>query len=166
MSYLMHFNPNHDKIGRFTFSRYHNPDGTLNERGLKREAEKAEKKDAKWAKRNYNRLYKKAYKPAKKEMTAYVRKELNPKYAEQLSKGKVSKSYMNEYNRKLASLMNQNVDDLPEAPSGKVVRFVAKRGDIGVHMALADKDYDINQVKNGIYGGGRVAYRKTQVDMM
>lgn len=166
MSELYHFNPYHDKIGRFTFSRYRNPDGSLNERGLQREARKLEKKDTRWAKRNYNKLYKKAYKPAKKELNQYVKRELNPKYSQQLRSGKISKSFMNEYNRKLVELMNQNVNNLPTAPSGRVVKFIAKRGELGAHMALADAGYNMNQFRSGIYGSGRVAYRKTHIDMV
>lgn len=48
--------------------------------------------------------------------------------------------------------------------TGKVVRFVAKRGEIGVFMALADQGYNMNQLKNGIYDSGKVAYRSTVVD--
>ena len=50
------------------------------------------------------------------------------------------------------------------APSGKVVKWVAKRGDVGVHMALADEGYDMNQVKRGVYGSGRIAYKKDSVN--
>jgi len=46
----------------------------------------------------------------------------------------------------------------------QVVRFVAKRGEIGVFMALADQGYNMNQLKNGIYESGKVAYRKTVVN--
>jgi hypothetical protein len=31
-------------------------------------------------------------------------------------------------------------------------------------MALADQGYNMNQLKNGIYESGKVAYRKTVVD--
>ena len=59
----------------------------------------------------------------------------------------------------MAELMNKNVGTL-ESPSGKIVQFVAKRGEKGVHLALADKGYDMSQVKNGIWKNGRVAYKK------
>lgn len=65
----------------------------------------------------------------------------------------------------MAELMNQSARDIT-APSGKVIRFVAKRGDVGVHMALADSSYDINQLKNGIWSSGRVAYKKKNIDMV
>ena len=59
--------------------------------------------------------------------------------------------------------MNEQVSNL-KSPSGKVVRFVAKRGEVGVFIALADQGYNMNLVKNGIYKSGKVAYRKTVVD--
>lgn len=168
MSELMHFNIHHDpKTGQFTFStKYKNADGSLTPLGQQRAIQKIENKDNKWAKRNYDRLYKKAYRPVKKDIKKFVKNELNPKYAQQLSKGKISKSYMNEYNRRLAELMNQNISVLPAAPSGRVIKFIAKRGDIGVHMALADANYDISKLKSGVYGSGKIAYRNKNVDMV
>ena len=139
--------------------RYQNPDGSLTAAGKKR----IEQRDAKWAKKNCNKIYKKAYGSSKKEMDRYAKQQLNPKYRAALKSGTKSKSYAIEYNRKLAELMNTSVKDL-HAPSGRVVKFVAKRGEIGVHMALADEHYDMSQLKNGIYGSGKVAYRKNTVD--
>jgi hypothetical protein len=55
--------------------------------------------------------------------------------------------------------MNAKVTDIT-APSGKVLRYVAKRGEVGVHIALADQGYNMQQVRNGIHASGRVAYRK------
>lgn len=141
--------------------RYQNADGSLTEAGKKR----LDKKDSKWAHKNYDKIYKKAYTRSEKEMKEYTKSELNPKYYEQVKKtGKISKSYINEYNRKLAELMNQNINDIT-APSGKVVQFIAKRGEMGVHMALADKGYDLTEFKNGIWGSGKVAYKKKIVDV-
>lgn len=65
----------------------------------------------------------------------------------------------------MADLMNKSIKDVT-APSGKVVQFVAKRGEIGVHMALADEGYNMDQLKNGIWSSGRVAYKKKNVDMV
>ena len=48
MNELTHFNPNHDKLGRFSFSKFNSPE---------RQAARADKKDQRWARRNYNRLY-------------------------------------------------------------------------------------------------------------
>ena len=133
-------------------------------RKAKRQADKIQRKDVRWANRNYKRIYGKAYKSVRPEMNAYMRSELNPKYREQIQKRKVGLSYANEYNRKLAQLMNTRVTDI-KAPSGKVVQFIAKRGEIGVHMALADAGYDMSQVKNGVYSSGKIAYRKKTVDI-
>jgi hypothetical protein len=71
-------------------------------------------------------------------------------------------TFVNQYNQKLAQLMNERVGNI-QAPSGKVLRYVAKRGEIGVHTALADQGYNMDQVAKGIYGSGRIAYRKDTV---
>ena len=134
--------------------RYQNKDGTLTPAGRKRQA-RLEKKDAKWAKNNYDKIYNKTYKSSKKELDRYVKNELN-------KSGKVGKHLVTAYNKKLAELMNKNVSDI-ESPSGRVVQFVAKRGELGVHMALADKGYDMNQLKNGVYSSGKIAYKKDTV---
>lgn len=60
--------------------------------------------------------------------------------------------------------MNSASEDI-KAPSGRTVRFVAKRGEMGVHLALADQGYNMNQLKNGVWGDGRIAYKKQSVDM-
>ena len=158
--YLIHFNKNHDKkSGRFTFGDG-DGDGQLSER----QRQRIEEKDNRWAKRNYEKLMNKAYKPVRREMKKYVQKELNPKYRDQVRSGRISRSYMNEYNRKLAELMNMNTSSLT-APSGRVVQFIAKRGDLGVHMALADPGYDMSEFRRGVYSTGRVAYKKNHVNM-
>ena len=46
------------------------------------------------------------------------------------------------------------------APSGRVVSFVAKLGEISVFMALSNSGYDPNQYKQGVYSSGRIAYKK------
>ena len=51
------------------------------------------------------------------------------------------------------------------SPSGKVVEWVSKRGQIGVHMALADQGYDMGQLKNGVWADGRIGYKSKKVDM-
>ena len=145
--------------------RFQNADGTLTEAGRAHYAKKAEKKDAKWAKRNYNRIYNKAYNASKREMDRYDRKELQKAQPKYLTNGQISKTYMAEYNKKLASLMNEKVSDIT-APSGRTVQFIAKRGELGVHLALANADYDMGQFKNGVYGSGKVAYKTKNVNMV
>ena len=77
--------------------------------------------------------------------------------------GKLSATTINSYNKKMESLMNDKISGLT-SPSGKIVKFVARRGEIGVFMALADQGYNMNQLKNGIYDSGKIAYKKTVVD--
>lgn len=134
--------------------RYQNPDGSLTAAGKRRQA-KIEQKDSQWAKKNYDKIYNKAYKSSKKELTRYVDNELS-------KSGKVGKNLVNDYNKKLAELMNKSANEV-QAPSGRVVQWVAKRGEVGVHMALTDKGYDMSQLKNGVYSSGKIAYKKKNV---
>lgn len=156
-NYLEH----HGILGmKWGIRRYQNEDGSLTEAGRRR----LEKKDVKWAKKNYNKIYNETYKRSKSELSDFMKNDLNPRYSEQLKTGKVGRTYINEYNRKLAQLMNKNVSDIA-SPSGRTVQFVAKRGDVGVHMALADRGYDMSQLKNGVYGSGRIAYKQKTVNV-
>lgn len=139
--------------------RYQNPDGSLTELGKKR----LDKKDSKWSKKNYNKIYNQTYKTVKKEMGAYERNDLGRRMPMRNRDGSLSKQYVNEYNRKLAELMNRNVADI-EAPSGRVVKWIAKRGEVGVYMALTDRSYDIGQLERGVWDDGRVAYKKDVLD--
>lgn len=123
--------------------------------------EALEKKDSKWIDKKGNKIANKAFKKSEKEMNAYA-KELAKDSRSVNKNGKPSAFYVNNYNRHLAETMNRNVEDTP-SPSGKVVRFVAKRGELGVHTALADPGYDMSQVKNGVWAGGRVGYKKDKV---
>ena len=138
--------------------RYQNEDGSLTKAGKKH----YEKLDAKWAKRNSDKITKKTQKKIKKELKAF-NKELSkqPNYLN--ADGQVSKATINAYNRRMAQLMNQSVGDIA-SPSGRVVRFVANRGTVGVQMALADREYDISKLKNGVWSGGRVAYRSQELN--
>ena len=135
--------------------RYQNEDGSLTEAGRRR----LERKDQRWVRRKAAKIEKKARKASEKEMKAYMKRELDPKYAGK-TKGA---NYVNEWNRKFAEVMNSKVADI-RSPSGKVLQFVAKRGTIGVHMALATPNYDFSKFKNGIWESGRVAYKSNTVD--
>ena len=139
--------------------RYQNPDGTLTEMGRKR----LEKKDVKWAKRNYNKIMSKTRKSINKDLREYEKQILSQSES-YTSRGKISSTAINAYNRRMAELMNREVA-LLSAPSGRAIRFGAKRGEVGVHLALADRDYDMEQLKNGVWTSGRIAYKKKLVNM-
>ena len=136
--------------------RYQNPDGTLTSAG-KRHAKRVERKDNKWASEGKGaKITEKARKAATREAESYARSVAG---SPRTSSGRVSMTFINSYNQKLAQLMNERVGDIP-APSGKVLRYVAKRGEIGVHTALADQGYNMNQVSRGVHASGRIAYRQ------
>ena len=142
--------------------RFQNKDGTLTAAGKVRYSDHLTKKDNKWIKKNTAKITAKARKKSERELMKYAKELMKDPKAINKS-GKLSAATINSYNKKMASLMNEQVSNL-KTPSGKVVRFVAKRGEVGVFMALADQGYNMNQVKNGIYESGKVAYRKTVVD--
>lgn len=152
--YLAH----HGILGqRWGVRRFQNPDGSLTEAGRRR----LEKKDAKWARKNYEKAYKKSYKQIRKPLNKAdreIRKQVQVRNVD----GSLSRSYINAFNRKFADLMNETESSLV-APSGRVIRWVAKRGELGVQMALASSDYDMSQVKSGIWAGGRVGYSKRKI---
>ena len=135
--------------------RYQNPDGSLTAAGRKR----LEKADQRWAKKKTDKITAKAKKASQRELNAYGNDLLKLPGAFK-SNGKLSAQTINAYNKKMAELMSQKVSDI-RAPSGRVVSFVAKRGELGVFMALSNSGYDPNQYKQGIYSDGRMAYRKT-----
>ena len=139
--------------------RYQNPDGTLTEMGRKR----LEKKDVKWAKSNYKKIMSKTRKSINKDLREYEKQILSQPES-YTSRGEISSTAINAYNRRMAELMNREVA-LLSAPSGRAVKFVAKRGEVGVHLALADRDYDMEQLKNGVWTSGRIAYKKRLVNM-
>lgn len=131
--------------------RYQNPDGTLTPAGKKH----LERKDLRWAKRNEKAITAKTKLKIAGDLWKYETFELS-------RSGKKGKHYINAKNQKMAELMNKKVGEIT-SPSGRVVQFVAKRGQEGVYMALADKGYDMRQVKTGVYGSGRIAYKKDKV---
>jgi len=120
------------------------------------------RKDTKWVKKNTDKITEKARNKSSKDLMKYANELMKDPRAVNKS-GKLSAATINSYNQKMASLMSEKVSDL-KSPSGKVVRFVAKRGEVGVFMALADQGYNMNQLKNGIYDSGKVAYRNTVID--
>lgn len=140
--------------------RYQNPDGSLTDAGRRR----LTKKDQKWARKNSDKITKKTKKSVQRELNAYSNELLKLPGARNAN-GKLSAQTINAYNKKMAELMSQKTSNL-KAPSGRVVSFVAKRGEIGVFMALSEYGYDPNQFKNGVYSSGREAYRKTYANKM
>jgi hypothetical protein len=120
------------------------------------------RKDDRWVKRNSDKITRTATKKTSKAMSRYA-KELMKDPNAVTKAGKLSSSTINAYNRKLATLMNEQVANV-QSPSGKVVRFVAKRGEIGVMMGLADHGYNMDRIKNGVYASGRVAYKQDVLD--
>ena len=114
------------------------------------------RKDNKWADKKGAKVYKKNKKSVSKEMKNFVKKEWNPEFSK--NKKLSSKSILS-YNNKLANLLNSKVNDSKlRSPSGKVLRFVAKRGEIGVFTAYGDAGYDMKRIKNGVFTSGKVGY--------
>lgn len=140
---------------RWGVRRYQNPDGSLTEKGKAR----LEKKDNDWIDKRSAKITEKAQKKSAKELDQYAKVLLQTPGAFNKN-GKLSAAAITAYNQKMSELMSQKVSDL-RTPSGKVVKFVAKRGEIGVMMALADAGYDMDQLKKGVWASGRVAYKKT-----
>lgn len=148
-TYLVHHGI---KGQRWGVRRYQNEDGTLTTAGIRR----YQRLDERWVKRKSEKIYNKAMKESKPEMKEFI-KELQKTPA-----GK--RTLINMYNRKLADVMRTKTSDI-RSPSGKVIEWVAKRGQIGVHMALADQGYDMSKLKNGVWADGRVAYKTNTVEM-
>lgn len=143
--------------------RYQYPDGTLTPAGRRR----LERADTRFVKKNEKKIYNETFKKSRKEINDYVRKELDRSGIRKRNKnGKISAAYANAYSKKLAEIMNKNVREI-ESPSGRVVRFVAMRGEMRVATALADRNYDMNQVRSGVYSNsGKIAYQKKNVAVM
>ena len=140
--------------------RYQNEDGTLTPAGRKR----LEKADYKWAKKKTDKITAQAKRASQRELDAYGNELLKLPNALK-SNGKLSAQTINAYNRKMAELMSQKTSDI-RAPSGRVVSFVAKRGEVGVFMALSNSGYDPSTYSRGVWNDGREAYKKTYANKM
>ena len=123
-------------------------------------------KDEKWATKNHDKIYKYALKKARKEMADYRKYTLNREMADQIKGGKVSKTYINAYNKKLAEVLTEKIGHIKTPNLEKTISFINKRGELGAYMAVSDKGYDLSQFKQGIHRGGRVAYRKNVVNQI
>ncbi len=127
--------------------------------GVRRQQKKQarmDRKDDKWAGTKGEKIKKATEKAVSKEMQAFMDSQLQISYT---PNGRVSSATILQYNNKLASLMNSKIGDIP-SPSGRVLRFVAKRGELGVHTAVADAGYNLDQLKRGVFKSGKVAYKK------
>lgn len=135
--------------------RYQKEDGTLTPQGRAR----LEKRDDKWAKKNSDKITSQARKRSNRELDEYASEILRDPNSFKTN-GKLTSAAITAYNQRMSELMTKKVTDL-RSPSGKVVKFVAKRGEIGVMMALADEGYNMDQLRKGVWASGRVAYKQT-----
>lgn len=145
---------------RWGVRRYQNPDGSLTPAGVKR----LEKADYKWAKKKSDKITVQAKKASQRELNDYGNELLKLPGALKTN-GKLSAQTVNAYNKKMAELMSQKTSDI-RAPSGRVVSFVAKRGEVGVFMALSNSGYDPNTYSRGVWNDGREAYKKSYANKM
>lgn len=120
------------------------------------------RKDQRWVKKNTGRVTAKAQRKSASEIKKSIKPIVNNR-SNYTKEGRLNATALNQVNRQMASIMTKKVADL-KSPSGKTIAFIAKRGEVGVYMALADSNYDLNQVKNGVFGSGKIAYKKTVLD--
>lgn len=132
--------------------RFQNNDGRLTPRGQAR----LDKKDTKWIEKKQGKIIKKVNKKIRSDLNNYTRNELRPEYT---TTGKLTSKTILTYNNKMADLMNRQSGDI-KAPSGRVVKFVARRNELGVHTAVADAGYNMALLQKGVFQDGKVAYKK------
>lgn len=121
--------------------------------------------DKKWIRKNDKKIRRYADSQSREELKAYEKelRKVMPKYNKN---GKINSNYATAYSKKMADLYNKAIGDLvvgSGSGSGKVVKFVAARGQMDVFTALADYGYDMSNVRNGVYDSGRIGYRKESV---
>lgn len=143
-------------------ARYFNSDGSLNRAGQKYE-ERLKKKDLRYVAKHEDKIVNSVKKTVKKELRQ-VDKELNAKYRKQLRSGKVGYQYMFERNSRMAELMNKSPTQL-RSPSGKCIKFVAKRREMGVYIALTSGNVDMKQFRQGVFADGKIGYRNQKANM-
>ena len=136
---------------RWGIRRYQNPDGSLTARGRAR----LDRKDEKWVSTKGENIKRKAQAAVSPAMKKFVDTELNPQFK---SNGKLTAKTILDYNNKMAILMNNYIGNVP-TPSGRVLKFVAMRGNVGVYTAYADAGYDLSKVRQGVFRTGKVGYR-------
>lgn len=126
---------------------------------------KQAKMDKKWIRKNDKKIRRYAQAASKDELREYER-ELRRQMPKYNKNGKINANYATAYSKKMAQLYNEAIGDLAVGSgsgSGKVVKFVAARGQMDVFTALADYGYNMSNVKNGVYGSGRIGYKKESV---
>lgn len=126
-----------------------------------RTASGLQRKDARWVRRKSAKVTAKARKKSSREIKKLT-KEIQRDPTALTKSGRLSSKAILDYNTKVAATMSSKVKDL-KSPSGKTVTFVAKRGEVGVLLALADQGYDMSRLRNGLFTSGKVAYRKETI---
>lgn len=125
-----------------------------------------ERKDKKWLKKQSRTTARSLQKKVQKssDLKSYDR-ALKREIPYKNKDGSVNKNYIAKYNMELARIMNEEMKTVESySPSGMVLRFVSKRGEIGVYSALASKDYDMDNVRRGVNSSGKVAYKKEVIN--
>lgn len=145
---------------RWGLRRWQNEDGSLTEAG-KRHYDRV---DDRWARRNSDKITRTAKRKSKYELRTEM-KAVKKRSGSRKRNGQLTAAATLEFNRRMASIMSDKVKDI-RSPSGRVISFVPERGTIGVFMAMSSPDYDMSKLHNGVWGSGRVAYKKTILDKM